>query len=104
VTELRGADTVLQLLLMSCRVMSRGAGSALIDHLIRSAHKGGRRIIAEFVPTPVNRIMLITLRLSGFAVIAETGSCVTLGVDPATPPPSRHTHVRIEADADAATR
>lgn len=100
VTERRGDDTVLQLLLMSCRVMSRGAGAAFIDHLVRTAHAAGRRIIAEFVPTAVNRIMLVTLRFSGFVVIGETDSLVTLAV--ADPPPARPAHVRIEGGSSAA--
>jgi FkbH-like protein len=69
VSEDRGPDRVLRLLLMSCRVMSRGVGTALIHHVVERARAAGRRAVAEFVPTDVNRIMLVTLRFAGFEVV-----------------------------------
>ncbi|RDI53343.1 HAD-IIIC family phosphatase [Nocardia mexicana] len=72
VSEIRGTDSVLLLLLMSCRVMSRGVGTALIREIVRRARAAGRRPAAEFVATPVNRVMLVTLRFAGFEVL-ESG-------------------------------
>lgn len=69
VSEIRGENSVLQLLLMSCRVMSRGVGTALIRHVVERARARGRRALAEFVPTDVNRVMLVTLRFAGFDVV-----------------------------------
>lgn len=69
VTEVRGDDVVLQLLLLSCRVMSRGVGPALIQHVVNRARARGRRMLSEFVPTEVNRVMLVTLRFAGFEVV-----------------------------------
>ncbi|GAA4671253.1 hypothetical protein Prum_074020 [Phytohabitans rumicis] len=97
VTELRPATTVLRLLLMSCRVLSRGAGAALLDHLVHSALATGRQPVAEFVPTAVNRQMLVTLRFAGFAVQDDTGGRWTLAVDPARPPAARAHPVRVTA-------
>ncbi|MGA4837702.1 HAD-IIIC family phosphatase [Streptomyces sp. G45] len=95
VTALRDDATVLELLLMSCRVMSRGVGAVLIDHIVAETLAGGRRPVAEFVPTDVNRQMLVTLRFGGFAVVENTGDRMTLAIDPAAPPPARTHPVRV---------
>ncbi|MFI6871635.1 HAD-IIIC family phosphatase [Nocardia sp. NPDC050406] len=78
VTERRGGDTVLRLLLMSCRVMSRGVGTALIAEVVRRAQAAGSRAAAEFVATPVNRVMLVTLRFAGFEVAETDGDRILL--------------------------
>ncbi|MEW2527355.1 HAD-IIIC family phosphatase [Streptomyces sp. NPDC047071] len=95
VTALRDGATVLELLLMSCRVMSRGVGAVLIDHIVATSLAAGRRPVAEFVPTGVNRQMLVTLRFSGFAVVADAGDRLTLAIDPHDPPPARKHPVRV---------
>ncbi|QLY28173.1 HAD-IIIC family phosphatase [Nocardia huaxiensis] len=78
VTERRGPDAVLLLLLMSCRVMSRGVGTALIAEVVRRAHDAGLRPAAEFVATPLNRVMLVTLRFAGFEVVDTDGERILL--------------------------
>ncbi|WP_280274462.1 HAD-IIIC family phosphatase [Nocardia wallacei] len=78
VSELRGTDSVLVLLLMSCRVMSRGVGTALIREVVRRARAAGRRPAAEFVTTPVNRVMLVTLRFAGFEVVESASDRILL--------------------------
>lgn len=78
VSELRGTDSVLMLLLMSCRVMSRGVGTALIREVVRRARAAGHRAAAEFVATPVNRVMLVTLRFAGFEVVESAGDRILL--------------------------
>jgi FkbH-like protein len=67
------ADTywTLKLLLMSCRVMSRGIGTVLLHHVMRQAHAAGARLLAEFVPTDRNRVMHVTYRFAGFTEHAE---------------------------------
>ncbi|WNV85205.1 HAD-IIIC family phosphatase [Umezawaea sp. Da 62-37] len=95
VTELAGEDSILLLLLTSCRVMSRGAGGALLDHLVHTALAAGKRPVAHYTPTPVNRIMLITLRFAGYEVQEENEATLVLAVDPAKPPMSRPTAVRV---------
>lgn len=63
----RGADAwTVKLLLMSCRVMSRGVGAVLLNHLVRRARDAGMPLRAEFVPTDRNRTMYVTYRFSGF--------------------------------------
>ncbi|MFE6858372.1 amino acid adenylation domain-containing protein [Nocardia sp. NPDC057668] len=95
VTEFRDGDSVLLLLLMSCRVMSRGVGGALLAHLIDRARTRGHRCVAEFTPTPVNRIMLVTLRFAGFSPVESPTDQVLLVHEPtATAPSTAHVLLR----------
>lgn len=68
----------LKLLLTSCRVMSRGIGSVLLNHIMRLASDTGVRLRAEFVPTGLNRLMEITYGLAGFEEIERVGDVVIL--------------------------
>jgi FkbH-like protein len=68
----------LKLLLTSCRVMSRGVGSVLLNHIMRLASGQGVRLRAEFVPTGLNRVMEITYGFSGFEETARAGEVVIL--------------------------
>jgi FkbH-like protein len=98
VTRLTPSESVLDLLLMSCRVVSRGAGAVLLDHLIRKALTAGRQPVAHFVPTPVNRIMLVTLRFAGYEVTGRDGDQISLAVDPGGPPGERPSYMRVIDD------
>ncbi len=98
VTEHTDSRSVLSLLLMSCRVMSRRVGSVLLDHVIRRALDRGLRPHAWFVPTDVNRVMLVTLRFAGFAPAEEHDGRILLARDPDLPPPSPPGHVRLITD------
>lgn len=64
--EANGGCWTINLLLMSCRVMSKGIGSVMIGHLMRRAKAAGARLLAEFVPNGRNRMMYLTYRLLGF--------------------------------------
>lgn len=68
----------LRLLLMSCRVMSRGVGTVLMSYLLNSAKQAGARFHADFVPTDRNRQMYITYKFANFKEIQtnEDGSVV----------------------------
>ncbi|KAA2266545.1 HAD-IIIC family phosphatase [Solihabitans fulvus] len=90
-----GRDTVLELLLMSCRVLSRGVGAALLHHIVGDALARGRRPVARFVPTPVNRIMMVTLRFAGFEPIERTEEQVLLALPEDRPSVSPPGHVRV---------
>ncbi|GCE29304.1 haloacid dehalogenase [Dictyobacter alpinus] len=63
----------LKLLLMSCRVMSRGVGNVLVGHIMRMAKQAGVPLRAEFIPNNKNRMMLITYKLGGFRQIDQQG-------------------------------
>lgn len=66
----------IKLLLMSCRVMTRGIGSALLILLIKTARERGLDLLADFAATERNRIMYITYKLIGFEEIErEDGRC-----------------------------
>lgn len=61
---------VIKLLLMSCRVMSRGVGALMLNYIMQAAKAAGIRLQAEFVSNNRNRMMLVTYKFSGFK---ETG-------------------------------
>ncbi len=56
----------IDLLLMSCRVMSRGVGSVLITYLLKMAHDNQVKLRAWFKKTDRNRMMYITYRFANF--------------------------------------
>lgn len=56
----------IRLLLMSCRVMSRGVGTIMINHIMRQAKAAGVRLLAEFISTKRNRMMYMTYKFAGF--------------------------------------
>ena len=84
----------LKLLLMSCRVMSRGVGTVLLHHVMRQAHAAGARLFAEFVPTDRNRVMHITYRFAGFTEHAEHDGVLTL-VGPAGDVPEPPAYLQL---------
>ncbi|GAA1954539.1 HAD-IIIC family phosphatase [Amycolatopsis minnesotensis] len=96
-TERDATATTIKLLLTSCRVASRGAGTALIEQVVRRSLAAGLRPMAEFVPTEVNRIMLVTLRFTGFEVEHDTGDGLLLAHR--GEPVSRSGHIRVRAEA-----
>ncbi len=61
----------LKLLLMSCRVMSRGVGTVLLTYLIQRAREEGKRLLADFKETDKNRLMYVTYRFAGFREIKK---------------------------------
>lgn len=76
--ERHDAYWVLKLLLMSCRVMSRGVGSLLLNYLIASARKAGVTLRAEMLPTDKNRAMFIAYRFAGFSEHHRNGEVIVL--------------------------
>ncbi|HEX3781144.1 MAG TPA: HAD-IIIC family phosphatase [Pseudonocardiaceae bacterium] len=56
----------LKLLATSCRVVSFGAGSVIMNWLVDQAAKAGVHLIADFRPTDRNRVMEIAYRFTGF--------------------------------------
>lgn len=62
---------VMKLFLMSCRVMSRGIGTVLMNHIMKMAKKEGVRLLAEFSHNDVNRMMYITYKFAGFVEIGH---------------------------------
>ena len=72
---------VIKLLLMSCRVMSRGVGTILLSYIMRLAKNENVQLCAEFLPNDRNRMMQITYRFAGFREMKRQGDLVILEND-----------------------
>lgn len=79
----------VKLLLMSCRVMSKGVGMIMIHHVLRMAKAAGVRLRAEFVSNDRNRQMLITYKFAGFREVERVGEVAIMENDYSViqPPP-----------------
>jgi FkbH-like protein len=75
--EKRSKVWTIKLFLMSCRVMSRGVGTIMMNHLLELAREAGVRLEAEFRANQSNRMVLITFKLAGFREVARSAD-VTL--------------------------
>jgi FkbH-like protein len=64
----------IKLLLMSCRVMSRGVGTILMNCILEMARNAGVRLFAEFQSNGKNRMMLVTYRFGGFKEVDKSGN------------------------------
>jgi FkbH-like protein len=74
--ECRAQIWTVKLLLMSCRVMSRGVGTIMMNHLMNLAQRSGVRLQAEFVPNDRNRMMYVTYKFGGFKEVEKIGNLV----------------------------
>jgi FkbH-like protein len=63
----------IKLLLMSCRVMSRGVGGVLINYIRRAAREKGVQLLAEFVANDRNRMMYMTYKFANFREKTQSG-------------------------------
>ena len=79
--ETKSETWTIKLFLMSCRVMSRGVGTVLINHIRNEARESGVRLLAEFIPSDVNRMMYMTYKFSHFKEIETNGSLIILEND-----------------------
>jgi FkbH-like protein len=71
----------IKLLLMSCRVLNRGVGTVLLNHILHRASAGNVRLLSEFIPSDRNRLMYVTYRLAGFREIENRGAVLVLEHD-----------------------
>ncbi len=81
VLEVKKDTWYIKLLLMSCRVMSKGVGSVLMNYILKEARKGKKRVLADFVSTDRNRIMYITYKFNGFKEISNEDGKIVLEAD-----------------------
>lgn len=79
--ELEEETWTLKLLLMSCRVMSRGVGTIMMSHIMNKAKLANVRLRAEFLPTERNKMMYVTYKFSGFKQVDKKGDLVILEHD-----------------------
>jgi FkbH-like protein len=68
----------LKLLLMSCRVMTRGVGTVLLYFIMSEAKKAGKKLMADFKKTDRNRMMFITFKFANFKIVENKGSEVMI--------------------------
>ena len=66
----------IKLLLMSCRVMSRGVGTIMMSHVMSEAKAAGAKLRAEFKSNGRNRMMEVTYRFGGFREVEKHGDLV----------------------------
>ena len=86
----------VKLLLMSCRVMSKGVGTIMIHHVLRLAKAAGVKLRAEFVSNDRNRQMLITYRFAGFREVEKVGEVSVMENDfSALQPPPPYVDLRV---------
>lgn len=71
----------IKLLLMSCRVMSRGVGTVMLNHIMERAKEAGVRLLSEFVSNDRNRTMFVSYRFAGFKEIGREGDVLILEND-----------------------
>jgi FkbH-like protein len=93
-----GQDTdtwTLRLLLVSCRVVSRGVGTALLNYVMGLARDAGVRLRADLVETGRNRMMRVAYAFAGFQEVSHDADHAQLEADLGTiqPWPS---YIRLE--------
>jgi len=71
----------VKLLLMSCRVMSRGVGTIMMNYIMSRAKEANVRLRAEFVSNGRNRMMYVTYRFGGFREVEKHGDLTVLEND-----------------------
>ncbi|ALF53776.1 FkbH [Nostoc piscinale CENA21] len=74
--ECQPLSWTIKLLLMSCRVMSRGVGTIMLNHVMNLAKSHHVRLLAEFVSNDRNRMMYISYKFAGFREVEKDGDLV----------------------------
>jgi FkbH-like protein len=98
--ETRADSWTVKLLLVSCRVMSRGVGGIFLRCACAEAARRGLQLNLEYRPTERNRAVLITIRFAGFSEVAtleDRGSLMRWGG--LLPPAPKHVSVATPWDS-----
>jgi FkbH-like protein len=96
VADLTPARWTLRLLLLSCRVMSRGLGGAFLWALLKHARAAGAALELRFVHQPRNRPMWLALRLAGLREVGRDGDQLLLAApDDLQAPPTPGLHLEV---------
>jgi FkbH-like protein len=66
----------IKLLLMSCRVLSRGVGSIMISHIRNQARERGVRLCAEMISNERNRMMYMAFKFAHFKEKKKTSGLI----------------------------
>ncbi|RKD31351.1 HAD-IIIC family phosphatase [Lacrimispora algidixylanolytica] len=81
VIEKNSDSWYIRLLLMSCRVASRGVGAVMINFVINLAIQSNVKLFADFVQSERNRIMYITYKFNGFCEVSSTSGKILFEAD-----------------------
>lgn len=68
----------VKLLLMSCRVMSRGVGTILMSYIMSRAKHANARLRAHYIPNGRNRMMYVAYKFGGFEEVENEGDLIVL--------------------------
>ena len=79
--ECQDSVWTIKLLLMSCRVMSRGVGTIMLNYILSLAKQTNVRLRAEFVSNSRNRMMYVSYKFAGFKQIQKQGDLEILEND-----------------------
>lgn len=79
--ETKGDIWHIKLLLMSCRVMSRGVGTVLLTYILQEAKKSNKRVLADFKKTNRNKQMYIAYKFANFKELKKDGDMIVLEND-----------------------
>jgi FkbH-like protein len=79
--EMTDSHWMVKLLLMSCRVMSRGVGTIMMNYIMKRAKQFGVTLRAEFLPNGRNRMMYVTYKFGGFKEIEKHGELIVFEND-----------------------
>lgn len=79
--ELGQAVWLIKLLLMSCRVMSRGVGTIMMSYIMSRAKEANARLRTHFIPNGRNRMMYVTYKFGGFKEVEREGDLIVLEND-----------------------
>lgn len=71
--EVTESQWVIKLLLMSCRVISRGVGTILLSYVMKQAKQEGKKLLADFRTTQRNKMMHVTYAFSNFKEKSNDG-------------------------------
>ncbi|MBN3471252.1 HAD-IIIC family phosphatase [Pseudomonas savastanoi pv. phaseolicola] len=93
-------DTLcIKMLLVSCRVMSRGIGSMLLIYAMKYAESRKLKLVAEYRPTGRNRIMEVTYGMANFKTSGERDDTLLL-VNDLDSVPNYPAYLKIITPAD----
>ena len=68
-------DLTIDLFIMSCRVISRGIGSMVLNYLLQKVKESSKDLYAKFIPTGRNKLMQLTYAMAGFQFHHEKDGC-----------------------------
>jgi FkbH-like protein len=74
--EREQSEWTIKLLLVSCRVISKGVGTILINYIMKLAKEAKVRLRAEYAPNGRNRMMYVSYKFANFHEAARHGDLI----------------------------